>query len=116
MTKEKKSPQQKLARRIQAATGKAYLRALNEAETLLADGATECGDRLTDWVCDLAPGPHPGWQHFDGGNQMWWSQSREFPYGNAAALSQASEQVSPQTAVRIPRQILRRMNQGKDHG
>lgn len=84
MTRAPKSPQQILARSIQAATAKRYTVCLGEAQEILKDGRTECGDRLTTLTCSLPPGPHPGWRHFDHGVQVWWSQSREFPYGNDA--------------------------------
>lgn len=84
----KRSPAQRLAREIQAATGKPYLTCLGEAEAILEtigeNDAMECGDELTRWTCSLRPGPHPGWRHVDDESGVWWSQSREFPYSSAA--------------------------------
>lgn len=82
----RRSPEQKLAREIQAATGKTYLVSLSVARRILAtigeEDAMECGDQLTDWTCSLRPGPHPSWRHFDDEYETWWTQSREFPYRN----------------------------------
>ncbi len=90
MTRQKKTPEQKLARLIQAGTSKQYSVCLAEAKVILAgreEGADvldmNCGDRLTDWVCSLPPGPHPGWRHLETLTGIWWSQSRAFPYSNA---------------------------------
>lgn len=87
MTKARKSPQQKLARQIQAATGHAYHECLRQAHVILGsigDGdERECGDRLQDWVCSLPPGPHARWRHLDENEGYWWQQSGVFPYSNA---------------------------------
>jgi len=90
MTKAKKSPQQNLARLIQAGTSKPYMVCLSEARVILAGSgdeddvlALECGDRLQDWVCSLPPGPHQQWRHLDEDDGHWWTQSRAFPYSNA---------------------------------
>lgn len=89
MTKKKRSPQQKLARQIQAATGVTYSTCLVQADVILSsfgeDEEEECGDRLQDWTCTLAPGPHPGWRHLDDEGH-WWSQSVQFPYSNGIRL------------------------------
>lgn len=83
----KRTPEQKLARLIQAGTSKPYTACLAEAKVILSsigeDDEMECGDRLQDWVCSLLPGPHPSWCHLDQDKGYWWSQSREFPYSNA---------------------------------
>lgn len=87
----RRTPEQKLARLIQAGTvSKPYTACLEEARIILAsigdDDAMECGDRLQDWVCSLPPGPHPSWRHLDEDDGHWWSQSRVFPYSNAVIL------------------------------
>lgn len=83
VTKAKKSPQQKLARAIQGATGEQYIECLRQATSTLAQTPDECGDQVTDWTCDLAPGPHAGWRHMDSATGMWWTQSRFFPFSSA---------------------------------
>lgn len=79
----RRTPQQRLAREIQAATGQAYRLALEQAKATLAGGPGDCGDTLDEWTCTLRPGPHPGWRHFDENAPTWWSQSRIFPFSNA---------------------------------
>lgn len=112
MTKDRKSPQQKLARVIQTVTSKPYTACLEEAGKILAASPSgRCGDRLTKWTCTQRPGPHPGWRHVDDESGTWWTQSRVFPYANTS-LSPGSEDVTPQTAARIPAQVLRQMNGG----
>lgn len=87
MTKAKKTPEQKLARVIQAGTSQPYTVCLAEAKMILAereDGpVTECGDQLQEWTCSLPPGPHVAWRHMDEVDGAWWTQSRLFPYSNA---------------------------------
>lgn len=82
MTKRKKSPQQTLARVIQAATGTQYLESLRQATSILAQTPDECGDQVDAWLCDLPPGPHVGWRHMDSRVGIWWSQSRIFPFSS----------------------------------
>lgn len=83
----RKSPQQKLARVIQTATGNAYHECLRQAHIILGsigeNDEKECGDRLQDWICTLAPGPHARWRHLDEEKGAWWQQSGVFPYSNA---------------------------------
>jgi len=83
----RKTPEQKLARVIQAGTSQPYTVCLAEARATLdsigEDDEMECGDRLQDWVCSLPPGPHVAWRHMDENEGYWWSQSRVFPYSNA---------------------------------
>lgn len=90
MTKKRKTPQQKLARLIQAATNDYYNECLRQATVILGsigeDDELECGDRLQDWVCSLPPGPHPGWRHLDENEGYWWQQSGVFPYSNAVKV------------------------------
>lgn len=83
MTGERKSPAQRLAREIQAATGLGSVLCLDHAERTLAATPRECSDRLDEWTCGLRPGPHAGWRHYDEKAGMWWSQSRIFPFSNA---------------------------------
>lgn len=87
MTKAKKSPAQKLARDIQAATGLAYRPCLAQAEQILAVTPESCGDELDDWTCTLRPGPHAGWRHLDEDSGTWWSQSRVFPFSSAVTVT-----------------------------
>lgn len=79
----RRTPQQRLAREIQAATGHPYTRCLEQAKDTLLGGPEDCGDTLDGWTCTLRPGPHPGWRHFDEDAQIWWTQSRIFPFSNA---------------------------------
>jgi hypothetical protein len=87
MTKARKTPQQRLARAIQAATDKPYLTCLTEASHILKsigqDDEMECGDQLTKWTCTLPPGPHVNWRHMDEETGAWWTQTRLFPYSSA---------------------------------
>jgi hypothetical protein len=83
VTKAKKSPQQKLARAIQAATQEQYIECLRQATSTLAQTPHRCGDQVTHWTCDLGPGPHAGWRHMDSTMGVWWSQSRIFPFSSA---------------------------------
>jgi hypothetical protein len=90
MTKAKKTPQQKLARAIQAATEKPYLTCLTEATHILKsigeDDEMECGDQLNPRphrICTLPPGPHINWRHMDEETGAWWTQTSLFPYSNA---------------------------------
>jgi hypothetical protein len=134
VTRKKKSPAQKLARSIQAATGVLYTVALAQAETILEalgeDEEEECGDRLTDWTCTLPPGPHPGWRHLDEESGVWWSQVRQFPFSNRikmargpkpdlvivdeAVLSEGSCETDEATKERFGEETLRHMNRGKE--
>ncbi|MEU9415207.1 hypothetical protein [Streptomyces sp. NPDC048272] len=41
-----------------------------------------CGDRLFDWTCTLAAGPHPNWDHWDETAGAWWDQSAIPPHSN----------------------------------
>jgi hypothetical protein len=46
----------------------------------------QCGDRLTEWVCTLRPGPHLHGCHVDEIEGVWWDQSRVAPYSNRDQL------------------------------
>jgi len=46
-----------------------------------------CGDRLADWTCTLAPGPHPSWRHWDDAARAWWTQCRVAPHSNRELLA-----------------------------
>lgn len=59
-----------------------------------------CGDQLTDWVCVLAPGPHPDWKHRDG-NGRWWSQSAIPPHSNRELVAAENDRKREAAKARV---------------